>query len=129
MAHFVIWLDSEKAEVFDLRSSGVVKFHVRKSGMTHHTHNENDHHGDPATEHFFTDLAGKLKGAEELLLLGPGLGKNHFKSHLEKHDAKGLFKKVIGTENCDHPTDNQIVAVARKFFKNYDRFNDPIKPL
>ena len=126
MADYVIWLDSEKAQIFDLKPSGIEKSQLKKSGMDHHTHSKKDHRGDSAAEHFFRDLAKKLKGAEQVLVLGPGLAKNHFKTHLETHHD-GLAKKIVGIENSDHPTDNQILATARKFFKTYDLFNDPIK--
>jgi stalled ribosome rescue protein Dom34 len=128
MTNYVIWLDSEKAQIFALKASGIEKTHLEKSGIDHHSRNKKDHHGDPATEHFFHELALKLKDSSQVLVLGPGLAKNHFKNHLEKHDA-GIAKKVIGFENCDHPTDNQILAQARHFFKGYDLFNDPIKTI
>lgn len=94
--------------------------------MDHHTHNNKDHHGDSAPEHFFRDLAAKLKDAEKLLILGPGLAKNHFKNHLETHDTGGLAKRIIGIETRDHPTENKILTEARRFFKHYDLFNQPV---
>ncbi len=127
MADYVIWLDSEKAQIFSLKPSGIEKSHLEKKGMDHHTHNKRDNHSDTASEHFFRDLAIKLKNAEKLLILGPGLAKNHFKSHLEKHHNGDLAKSIIGIENSDHPTENQILAAARKFYRTYDLFNEPIK--
>lgn len=128
MTNYVIWLDSEKAQIFALMTSGIKKSHLEKKTMDHHTHNKKDHHGDSAPEHFFRDLADRLQDAQQLLILGPGLAKNHFHTHLEAHDKDGLAKKIVGIESCDHPTDNQILAEARKFFKHYDLFNNPIKP-
>jgi len=55
-----------------------------------------------------------------------GLAKDHFKTHLETHHTAGLAKRIIGMEVVDHPTDNQILAASRKFFKTYDLFNNPI---
>jgi stalled ribosome rescue protein Dom34 len=126
MSDYVIWVDSEKAKIFALKTTGIEKSHLDKGGMDHHTHNKKDHHGDNGLEHFFRDLAVKLKDAEQLLILGPGLAKNQFKTHLESHHTNGLAKKIVGLENSDHPTDNQILAEARKFFKTYDLFNNPI---
>lgn len=128
MATYVIWLDSEKAHVFNLKPTGVEKFHIEKKGMDHHTHNKKDHHGDSAPDHFFHELALKLADAQEILLVGPGLGKSHFKTHLEKHHTT-LSTKIVGVESSDHPTDNQVLATARKFFKTYDLFDHPIKTL
>jgi stalled ribosome rescue protein Dom34 len=122
----VIWLDSGIAEIFALKVSGIEKSHLKKTGVDHHTRNKKDSHGDPDLEHFFRDLAIKVGDAKELLIMGPGLAKNHFKTHLETHHANGLAKKIVGMEVCDHPTENQILAIARKFFKTYDLFNNPI---
>jgi stalled ribosome rescue protein Dom34 len=128
MLDYVIWLDSENAQIFALKSSGIEKSHLKRTGADHHTFNKKDHHGDPASEHFFRDLSVKLQDAGQLLILGPGLAKNHFKTHLETHHTGGLAKKIIGMENSDHPTDNQILATARNFYKTYDLFNDPVRP-
>lgn len=126
MANYVVWMDSEKAEIFDLSETGLVKSRLKKKEHDHHTHNKKDHHGDPGTEHFYQDLSLRLADAEALLILGPSLSKDHFKTHLESHRPE-LAKKIIGLEASDHPTDNQILASARKFFKTYNLFNSPIQ--
>ena len=127
MAHYVIWLDSENAHIFKLAEAGIQRSNLKLKEFNHHTHNKKDHHGDPGTDHFFKELAVRLSDAEELLILGPGLAKNHFKTHLETHHAAGLAKNIVGMENSDHPTDNQILATARKFFKTYNLFHHPIQ--
>lgn len=126
MANYVIWLDSEKAQIFNLTTKGPVKSHLEKKSINHHTHDKHHNHTDPATDHFFHDLSNTIKDAEEILLIGPGLAKTHFKTYLENHHLAALAKKIIGTENSDHPTDNQILATARKFFQKYDLFNHPV---
>ena len=129
MTDYVIWLDSEKAQIFALKISGIEKTRIQKSGVDHHSRNKKDQHTDSDQEHFFRDLAVALMKVEgKLLILGPGLAKNHFKNYLESHHKGGLVNKIVGLENCDHPTDNQILAEARKFFKHYDLFNNPTKP-
>jgi stalled ribosome rescue protein Dom34 len=112
MAHYVIWLDSEKAHIFNLKAAGIEKSHLERHENNHHTRNKKDNPGDSAGEHFYRDLAVRLGDAEEILILGPGLA-----------------KKIVGMENSDHPTDNQILATARTFFKTYNLFNHPIQTL
>ena len=128
MNDYVIWMDSEHAQIFALKTSGIEKSHLKSATGDHHTQNKKDQHGDSNQEHYFKDLAVRLKDADQLLILGPGLAKNHFKTHLEAHHTNHLAKKIIGMENSDHPTDNQILAEGRKFFKDYDLFNNPIVP-
>ena len=40
--------------------------------------------------------------------------------HIEKHEPK-LMKTILGVETVDHPSDAQLVALARKYFKTADR--------
>jgi stalled ribosome rescue protein Dom34 len=121
-------MDSEKAHLFNLQATGIVKSRLERKKGDHHTHNKKDHGSDPGAEHFYVELALTLKDASEILLMGPGLSKNHFKAHLEKHHGAALAKKIVGVEASDHPSDNQILATARKFFATYNLFNEPIKP-
>jgi hypothetical protein len=37
--------------------------------------------------------------------------------HIERH-APALGAKIIGVETIDHPTDGELVAHARRYFKN-----------
>ena len=125
MNDFVVWLDSEKAAIFALMPTGIERTHLNKSGIDHHTRNKKDRHSDSNSEHFYRDLAVRLVGAEKILILGPGLSKDRFVSHLETHHSA---LKIIGVESSDHPTDKQILAAARKFFKTYNLFNRPLNP-
>lgn len=127
MTEYVVWLDSNEAHIFALKSSGIEKSNLKKAGAKHHTNNKKDHHGaDPATEHFYSDLGAKLKSASQILILGPGLAKTHFKTHLEKHHSD-VVKKIVAVENSDHPTDHQVLATARNFFKSYNLYNQPVR--
>lgn len=126
MAAYVVWMDSEKALIFNLGVSGIVKTQLKKSHVDHHSHNKKDHHADPGAEHFYKELAQKVKDGQEILVVGPGLAKNHFRTYLDSH-VHGLAKKIVGLENSDHPTDNQILAAARKFFASYHLYHEPIK--
>lgn len=123
----VVWLDSEKAMIFNLKADGIEKSHIKKSNVDHHTHNKKANHGDPHIEKYYRDLSEKLSSVDHLLILGPGMAKTHFKTHLDNHESKDLAKAVVGVENSDHPTDNEILAEARKFFKTYDLYNRPIR--
>lgn len=117
MTQYVVWMDSEKAHLFNMKISGVEKSHLILHGADHHTRNKKDSLEVAHVEHFYRNLAIQLKDADKILILGPGHSKNHFKTHLETHHTAGLAKKIVGMENSDHPTDNQIVALAKKFFE------------
>ena len=122
MTACILFIDSDHAKLFKLGIDKVETENLKRTEIHHHTASDKDKlHKDGG--HFFNDVASKLKGMKEILLVGPGLAKNHFKTHLEKHHHAELAKHIVGLETVDHPTDNQIIAVGRKFFKNYDKFN------
>lgn len=127
MAHHVLWIDSVSALIFHLTPGGIEKTHLERKNVTHHTFNKKDHHGDTNTENFYRDLSSQLSNAEEILIIGPGLAKNHFKTYLETHHKNDLARRIVGVKNSDHPTDNQILAAAREFFRTYNLFNHPIQ--
>ncbi len=129
MKDFVVWLDSKNAHVFAMKSSGIEKTVVSKSEKDHHSRHKNDKRKDSNSEHYFTELAKKLKGADQILLIGPGLAKNHFQDHLATHEASILSKKIIGLEKMEglkHKTEKQLLAKAHQFYKTYDLFHNPI---
>jgi hypothetical protein len=41
---------------------------------------------------------------------------------VEKHRA-AVSKQIVAYEVVDHPTENQLVAMARKYFLRYDRMH------
>lgn len=121
MNPYVVWMDHEQAKFFELAPGGVQKSHLERSKNLHHTSNEEKNKG---MEKFFHELAQYLdKRAKEILLMGPGTAKEQFVHHLNDHHHGALAQKVVGVCASDHPTDNQILKEARKFFVHYDAFH------
>ena len=122
MSFFVVWTDSEQAKIFDFTAAGASEHIVKRRG--HHPavgHTGDIKHRDE--DKFFADVATHLQRATEILIVGPGLAKTHLKAYLEKHRAHDLGARVVGVEAMDHPTDPEVVAFARRFFKaNHDFF-------
>ena len=61
-----------------------------------------------------------LKGAQEILVVGPAQAKLQLIKHIHAHDH-AMVNKVVGVETVDHPTDAQVAAYARKYFVAKDR--------
>lgn len=124
--HSVVWLDHQKATVWQFTSTeaehkvvhahGHNKVHNRKT-----THGGHAHGADPK---FFEEVAAALNGTHEILIIGPGDAKQQFAAHLKaKHAALG--KGIVSVETADHPTDPEVLAYARRHFKALDRMFDP----
>lgn len=69
---------------------------------------------------YYHAVVEALKGAQEILVVGPAQAKLHLIKHIHAHDH-GLADKVVGVETIGHPSDAQIVAYARKYFVAKDR--------
>jgi hypothetical protein len=65
-------------------------------------------------------VAQALDGFSEVLVMGPSTAKLEFVKYAQEHD-KALAPKIVGVETVDHPTDAQIVAHVRKYFRAADR--------
>ena len=114
--HAVVWIDHKTAQILHFDAE-----HVQAEKVKTHTHHTAYHGSVVRTEHeFFGEVCDKLAGVAEVLVVGPQTGHTDFKHYAEKHRAE-TAKRIIGYETVDHPTENQLVAHARKYFLKYDR--------
>lgn len=116
MSHAVVWLDNKHAKFFPFSKESHEGHQVKLT--EHHSHHFTDGAGKEDEKKYFHHLSDSLKEYQEIILIGPGNGKDNFKKYLEGHN-KGLLGHIVGTETVDHPTDNQIVAFAKKYFKEH----------
>jgi hypothetical protein len=129
--HVVVWLDHTEARVFHVEPE--TPGHPQPEPVDeatilspqHHIHRHPKGWGDPGghpedAARFFHEIARAVEGADALLIVGPALTKMEFAQYLDTHD-RALRAKVAGVETVDHPTDREMVAYARKYFKASDR--------
>jgi stalled ribosome rescue protein Dom34 len=109
-------MDSTNAKIFHMDGESVKESRAIRHDHDHHTHNKTDAKQKDSPR-FFTDIANHLDDRKAaVLLVGPGVAKNHFVTYLDTHHQKALAQRIVGTEDMDHPTDAQIVAYARRYF-------------
>lgn len=111
--HAVVWLDHQEAHI---------AFFDRDHATTQRIHSKSQHkHQGKSTDMsaYFADIAKAVKDCHEVLLTGPGLTRQQFKDWYVQH-AAALSQIVVGSIASDHPTDAQLVAMARQFFKKFD---------
>ena len=122
--HAAVWIDHKEARIFSLRPEDTEKATVLAPlHNIHHKHprgsGEVKEHPDDA-KRFFHEVSQKLAATEEILVVGPATAKLEFLRYLHKHEH-ALEPKIIGVETVDHPTDGQLIAYAKKYFKASDR--------
>jgi ABC-type iron transport system FetAB ATPase subunit len=61
-----------------------------------------------------------LKPGEQILITGPSGAKTDLVKHMAKRVPQ-VFSHIVGIESSDHPTDGQLLAHARHYFKAADR--------
>ena len=126
--HAVVWMDHREARVFHFNADDVARTVIHPDRPNHHLHHKSGsigagHAGED--HHYFDSIAAALAKAGEVLVLGPGQAKQAFVSHVRA--KKGVGDKIVGVETVDHPSDGQIVAHAKRYFKVADRMT-PQKP-
>lgn len=73
----------------------------------------------------FAALAQVARRCGKVLVVGPGCAKNEFVKYLARNNNDALQDHVIGIETVDHPTDGQLVAMAREAFARHAKEGCP----
>ncbi len=116
MFHAVVQIDHHQAQVLQFDAEHVQAQKVKAS--SHHTR---QHGSTVRTEHeFFAHVCDALAGIAEVLVTGSQQAQADFRHYVEKH-RPALAKQIVGYETVDHPSEAQLVAMARKYFLKYDR--------
>jgi len=125
MAHYhaVIWIDHSEAHVFHFTPEEVEKLTAHSTNTHPHQHHKRGSagSGNAKEDHaYFEHVTTLLKGAQEILVVGPAKAKLDLIKFVHKQHQE-LVSKIVGVETLDHPTDGQLVAYARKYFLAKDR--------
>lgn len=121
--HCIVWLDHAEARLYSFNRDDVEMSRIRSQNPHKHLHHKagvigSGHAGDDKA--YFDKVAEALDESKEILVVGPSNAKTALIHHIQAHKP-GLAKKIVGTETLDHPTDGQLVAYARKYFRAADR--------
>jgi len=111
--HAVIWLDHQEAHIafFDRDHASTQRIHAK----THHKHQGKS----TDMNAYFSDITKAVKESHEVLLTGPGLTRQQFTDWYTVHAAQ-FSKTVVNSIASDHPSDAQLIAMARQYFKKFD---------
>lgn len=113
-----VWFDHEEAKIFVL-DPAVDEQIVMAPQHFHPRHPRG--RGDPSNhpddaKRFFHTVARALDHVGELLVMGPSSAKHEFVSYVRTHE-RALERRIVGVETVDHPTDPQLAAYAKHYFK------------
>lgn len=120
--HAIVWLDHREATVvsFSVDSSRATELHShtprklhQRSGVFGSGHAADDHQ-------YFDEIAQTLHGVPEVLLCGPGNAKTALNTYLHERHVD-VAKHIVGIETLDHPTEPELLAYARQYFRAVDQ--------
>jgi stalled ribosome rescue protein Dom34 len=120
--HAVVWIDHHEARVFHFSPTEVDRLVLHPDRPTRHIHHKANSigSGHAAEDHdFLHATAQSIADAGAVLITGPANAKAELVKHIQQHDPR-LMKIILGVETVDHPSDGQLVAFARKYFKVED---------
>jgi len=114
-----VWIDHREARIFHVTED---TFDEKTVATPQHIHRRHPKGESGAKEHpddakrFFHEVARSLEGSSHILILGPSTAKLELLQYLNRHDHP-IAVCVVGIETVDHPTDPQVAAHVRTYFK------------
>ena len=121
--HAVVWLDHREAKIFFFDRDHAQELRLGASNPVDQVHKHagtRDGSRAGMDVALMNEIVEALEPASEWLLIGPGSAKDELAKHIRTHHHT-LASRIVGVESADHPTDGQMVALARKFFRAADR--------
>jgi stalled ribosome rescue protein Dom34 len=115
-SHVVVRIDHQHAEVLQFDTE-----HLNDQKVKAQTSHLRQHGSNVRTEHeYFGAVCDAFAGLGEVLITGPHTAQSDFRHFVEKH-RPALNLQIVGWEVVDHPSEGQLVALAREFFLKHDR--------
>ena len=126
--HALVWIDHQAAKVFRFNadsSETAIVHSTHPHQHLHHKANSDDSGHARVDKDFLERVAAAISHSGAILIVGPASAKTELQTHL-KHAHPAIAAKVSAVESIDHPTDGQLLAHARHFFKADDRMRSQI---
>ena len=122
-SHAVVWIDHREARVFHFNATEEDEQDVHPLNPTAHLHHHANEIGSghaAEDQKFLHQVAAAIADVKAALITGPANAKLELMKHIQHHDPQ-IAKIVAAVETLDHPTDGELVAYARRYFRAADR--------
>lgn len=123
--HALVWIDHHEARIFHFNATEVDSATVHSTHPHQHIHHKANTRGSghaPVDEAFLERVTQAIRPAGAILITGPASAKQELAAHIGRIHPE-LGKRISGVETLDHPSDGELVALARKFFRADDRMH------
>lgn len=114
MSHIALWIDHQKALVFEYSALGI------SERVLHNQHPEK--HDPEHYRQFYREVMNDVKAVSKILIMGPGHARDEFKKQCELHN-KVLGRNIVGCQALkDHVSKSEVREAADKFYRKYFNF-------
>jgi hypothetical protein len=127
--HAVVWIDHQQAKIFRFDADDVDRSAVRSNHPHQHLHHKANARGSghvAAEPAFLEQVAQALAAAGAVLITGPASAKQELAAYIARAHPQ-LSARISGVEALDHPSDGELLALARKFFRADDRMHAQLR--
>ncbi|HXW75487.1 MAG TPA: hypothetical protein VEK10_11805 [Steroidobacteraceae bacterium] len=128
--HALVWIDHHEARILQFNEEESDRTLVHSSDPHEHLHHEgnsSDSSRAAVDQAFLERVAQALTYAGAIIIAGPAGAKMELAEHIERRHPD-LFRRISAVETLDHPSDGEMLALARKFFHADDRMRSQTHP-
>lgn len=125
--HAIVWIDHNEAKIFHFNVDDAEKAVVHPHHPARHIHHKANSIGSghvAEDQAYYHAVAHEIESAGKILITGPANAKTELFKHIQQHDPQ-LTSKIAGIQALDHPSDGELLAYARKYFKAADWIANP----
>ena len=119
----ILWIDHAQARMIKFNAETSVTRVIHREGGTPHLHHKansiDDGHA-PEDQAYFHAVSKALLGLTAVLVTGPANAKTELVKHIARHDPP-LMQRISAIQTVDHPTDGELLDLARHHFGLIDR--------
>ena len=111
LSQAVALIDHHTAKVLQIDAEQVLDQKVKE-----HARYTRQHGSKVRSEHeFFAEVCDALAGIKSVLVAGSHTAQADFRRYVDKHRPT-VATQIVGWETVDHPSEGEIVKMAREFF-------------
>lgn len=128
--HAIVWIDHHEAKIFQFDSTNVDFSTVRSTHPHQHIHhkaNARDSGHAPIDTAYLQQVTRALQHTGVILITGPAGAKKELASYIEREYPQ-LAARIAAVQTLDHPSDGELVKLARAFFVAEDRMRSQQHP-
>lgn len=121
--HAVVWIDHQETRIFEFGADDIDRHRIRAADRPGNIHHKSGTVGSghaASDKSYLSAIADALKPNHEILIVGHGMAKTELAHYIRDH-VPALAPRIMGVESIDQPTEGEVIALARTFFKRIDR--------